>query len=221
MSPRQLPSGESFLAAVIQDDRDVVAFAYDQLMMLIDRTPGDTRQVDSIAVTPSTLNLWLLTGYLHLRRYAVELDLKEMATMQASNINSDSEMDSGTYSESDTRMLRGKTVDAVAIPLIDSECSSEEDDSTDNDTDLGHNTSYSSDEDETNDLEPIVGQRRRPWTGSEEDLLRKCVGQKEQWDETGRRLDRSASAVRQHWRLMQDKGRKGKPRIGSRQRRAQ
>ena len=65
---RQLPSGESFLAAVIQDDRNVASFAYDQSIILINRTLGDTRQVDSIAITLLTLNSWLLTG--HLRPYS-------------------------------------------------------------------------------------------------------------------------------------------------------
>jgi len=46
---RQLPSDEPFLAAVIQNDRNVAAFAYDQSMTQIDRTLGDARQVDSIA----------------------------------------------------------------------------------------------------------------------------------------------------------------------------
>jgi len=47
------------------------------------------------------------------------------------------------------RMLRNKTADTGAIPLMNSDCSNEHDDgSTDNDTDLDNNGSYSSDKDE-------------------------------------------------------------------------
>jgi len=106
MTLRQLPSGESFLAAVIQDDRNVAAFAYDQSMTLIDRTLGDARQVDSIAITALTLNSWLLTGYLHPHLDTVGSDLDRTAAPQTSGFSSDSETDS----EVDTRMLHNKTV---------------------------------------------------------------------------------------------------------------
>jgi hypothetical protein len=37
---RQLASGEAFMAAVIQDERQVAAFAYDHVVTLIKRSIG-------------------------------------------------------------------------------------------------------------------------------------------------------------------------------------
>ena len=89
---------------------------------------------------------------------------------------------------------------------MNGECSNEDGDgSTDNDTDLDNNGSYSSEEDEADGSEPAVSRRRRPWERSEEDLLRECMKLNEPWDEIGKQLDRSVSAVCQHWRLMQEK----------------
>jgi hypothetical protein len=107
-------------------------------------------------------------------------------------------------------MLRNKIPDTGVIPLMNSECSNEDDDSsTDNDTDLDNNGSYFSEEDEADDPEPAVSRRRRPWERSEEDLLRECMKRNEPWNEIGKQLDRLARAACQHWRLMREKEGKG------------
>jgi hypothetical protein len=199
MSLRHLPSGESFLAAVIQDDRNVAAFSYDQSMMLIDRTLGDAWQIDCIAVTPLTLNSWLLNGYLHSHCNAVRTDLDRIGTTQASGFSSDLETDSDVDSESDTRMLRSKTLDTGIVPLIDNESSSEDDGSTNNDTDLDRNGLYSSEEDETDGPKPVVSRRRRPWKRSEEDLLREYIKRNEPWDEIGKKLIWRSKRIRRRY----------------------
>jgi len=89
---------------------------------------------------------------------------------------------------------------------MDSESSSEDDDgSTDSDTDVDHNGSYSSEEDETDGLVPAVGRRRRRWERSEEeDRLRERIKRNESWEEMGKQLNGSASAVCHHWRLTRE-----------------
>jgi hypothetical protein len=64
MTVRQLASGETFRAAVIQDVREVAALPYNQSMMLIKRAVGHGQEVDSVTEMALTLNSWLLTGFL-------------------------------------------------------------------------------------------------------------------------------------------------------------
>ena len=52
------------MAAVIQDERTVAAFAYDCSMVLIKDSIGHGREVGSLAIMPINLNSWLLTGFL-------------------------------------------------------------------------------------------------------------------------------------------------------------
>jgi hypothetical protein len=54
------------MAAVIQDERKVAAFAYDRAMVLIKDSIGRGREIDSLAIMPVNLNSWLLTGFLRI-----------------------------------------------------------------------------------------------------------------------------------------------------------
>lgn len=197
MSLRQLPLGESFLAAVIQDDRGVAAFAYDQSMMLIERTLGDCWQVDSIAVTPLSLNSWLLTGYLHPHCYAARTDLDRMAATQA-RVFSDLESDS----RSDTPTLRSKTLDAEVFSSMDDERSSEDEDgSSDSNADFGLDDPCSSMENES-----LSKRGRIRWSKSEDEQLRKCMGKRWPWKNIFLEFPhRTPGAVRTRWHMLQGK----------------
>jgi hypothetical protein len=60
--------GHKLVAAAIQSDCNMAAFYYDQSMALVDHTIGNVQQVDSIAIEPPTVDLWLLTSFLYLHR---------------------------------------------------------------------------------------------------------------------------------------------------------
>ena len=54
------------MAAIIQDERDVAALAYDQSVTLIKRSIGCNQEVDGLGIMSISLNSWLLTGFLRM-----------------------------------------------------------------------------------------------------------------------------------------------------------
>jgi hypothetical protein len=65
MSLRPLAPGEASMAAVIQDDRKVAAFAYNRAMVLIKNSLGRDREIESLVIMrvdlyPQTLALALI-----------------------------------------------------------------------------------------------------------------------------------------------------------------
>ena len=143
----------------------MAAFAYDQSMALIGSTLGDARQVDSITITPLTLNSWLLTGFLR--------PLRDSEIDSENEFEKESEGDSEGDSEGITQMLRSKAVDTEVIPSMDDEGSSGGD-------------GYSSDTDaDSSEESERLGRRGRGgwsrWSESEVERLRECMREECPW----------------------------------------
>ena len=59
-----LAAGETFVAAVIQDERKVASFAYNETMQMIRHSVGCGQEIDRLALMAIVLNSWLVTGFL-------------------------------------------------------------------------------------------------------------------------------------------------------------
>lgn len=158
MTLRKLRSGESFFAAIIQDDRSVAALAYDQSMMLIGRTLDDALQVNSIAVATLTPNSWLLSGYLHPPYDTSWSKYNTVVATEPNGLNSDSDGHLG--------MLGSNTLDSGPLSLTHGGCSGDDDGSIGDDIGGGSSDSYSSDAEESDDTtgkadeQPFTRERR-------------------------------------------------------------
>lgn len=127
---RPVSTSVSFLATIIQDDRNVPTFSYSQSLTLIESELGNAGHIDSVTIIPLTLNSWLLTGFLRTLHGKSGLAVSRTA-MKANGTCNDS--------ESDTRTLRSKAAKIGAIHSMEDERSSEDDDdSSDNDVDLSY-----------------------------------------------------------------------------------
>jgi len=62
---RRISSKRSFVTTVVQDERSVPTFSYDEPIVMMESLFGNAGRIDSIAVMPLTLNSWLLTGFLN------------------------------------------------------------------------------------------------------------------------------------------------------------
>ena len=196
MNLRQLAPGETFMAAVIQDERTVAAFAYDCSMVLIKDSIGHGREVGSLAIMPINLNSWLLTGFLRVNDNHKPHSLVPSADLvNAAMGESPDERLSSSYVEH-------TDLDCGLIDLHDG-LPAEDDDSSIQESQQVSNRGK---------RRSRPGLKRGFWEPSEEQVLRSLAGRKT-WDEIGKRLNRSSGGVFQHWGKMQRDAAKGlKPR---------
>jgi hypothetical protein len=192
MNLRQLESGETFMAAVIQDKRKVAAFAYDQTMVLIKDSIGCGRDIDSLAIMSVSLNSWLLTGF-----------LREDGGYASHSITSSAHfVDAAIDEQSDgglSNPFAGHTEVNFGLTDVHDVLPAEEDDNSIQD-------SLQSSSRVNRRSKP--GLKRGRWEPLEEEDLKSLAGH-ETWEEIGKRLNRPPGGVSQHWRKMQLDAAKG------------
>jgi len=201
---RQLASGETFMAAVIQDERKVASFAYEQIMQMIRRSVACDQEIDKLAVMAVMLNSWLVTGFI--RPADQHSRGQTIATERVTDLTEESltAVASKSHTECiDPETGLGNLIDEAVFLAGERDGTAEDD---------LYSTGSESDKPKVN-----VRRRRRPWKTSEEDILRKHAKHKS-WGEIGELLKRTPGGVFQHWRLMQqglnrtDKKRKSRQR---------
>ncbi|KAF2240214.1 hypothetical protein BU26DRAFT_263505 [Trematosphaeria pertusa] len=195
-SLRRVSAGVSFWATVIQDDRNVPAFSYDESLALIQTALGDAGHIDGTTIMPLALNSWLVTGFLHARRHAPEPAATETAT-EAVGVCSDSESDSESDPEEATYTLRNGAAQAGAT--LSSDESPDDDDSGSSDSDVDPSRAGG---DSQGEEARASGSR---WTEPEEKLLRECKEEdKLPWKEIFPKFPgRTPGAVRLRWHMLQ------------------
>ena len=196
MSLRQLAPGATFMAAVIQDERTVAAFAYDCLMLLIKDSIGRGRKITSLAIMPINLNSWLLTDFLRMD------DSHKPHSLVPSAHLVNAAMDEPPDGRLSSSYVEHTDLDCDLIDLHDG-LPAEDDDSP-----IQESLQFSN----RGKRRSKPGLKRGIWEPSEEEVLRSLAGRKT-WDEIGKRLNRSLGGVFQHWGKMQrDAAKRLKPR---------
>jgi hypothetical protein len=181
---RQLASGETFMAAVIQDERKVAAFAYDQSVTLLKRSIGCDREVDGLGIMSISLNSWLLTGFLRMD------DDQDPHLPARSGYFANDEID-----ESPVERICNPHAEHAELDRL---------------TDLLREAASPNDDGSIKDLQydddekprDMIRHRKPPWTPKEEQILADLVDHKS-WEEIGELLGRPPGGVSQRWRKMQ------------------
>ena len=184
------------MAGVIQDERKVAAFAYDQAMVLIKDSFGCGREIDSLAIMPVNLNSWLLTGFFRvIAGHEPHSNVPSAHLVNAAMDEPPGERLSSSHAEH-------TDLDCDLIDLHDG-LPAEDDDSS-----IQESLQFSN----RGKRRSKPGVKRGFWEPYEEQVLISLAGGKT-WDEIGKRLNRSSGGVFQHWRKMQRDAAKGlKPR---------
>ena len=186
MNLRQLAPGETFMAAVIQDECKVAAFAYEWAMVLIKNSLGRDREIERLAIMPIDLHSWLLTGFLREDGGYEPHSITSSAHFVDAAIDGQSNGGLSSPFAGHTEGDFGLTDLHDGLPAEDNVSSIQE--------------SLQSSSRVKRSSKP--GLKRGRWERFEEEDLKSLAG-RETWDEIGKRLNRPPGGVSQHWRKMQ------------------